>query len=243
MKIAILFQSPVLETLVLDALRRTGHAASPFRSLAALLHSLSAGACDAIVLEDDERELTQWLLHLRLRVGNTLPAIVVGQSGGSKLERALRIGATDFVTAHPQMEELVHRLHAHVVRRRSDEAPTELDAGGCTLHAATRTLEGAGRQLALTPREFALLWTLFQHPGRPVRNALIAAQAWGRTAEVSKRTIEQHVYKLRRKLAAHGFGTLRIESEHGIGYRLAIEAEAPGPERPFVPPEQLLQAA
>jgi DNA-binding winged helix-turn-helix (wHTH) protein len=82
-------------------------------------------------------------------------------------------------------------------------------------------------ELTLTPREFALAKILFAGVGRVVPLSSLSARVWGVSVELSKRTLEQHVYKLRRKLKECFREDVRIQAAYGIGYRLDLIVSVP----------------
>jgi DNA-binding response OmpR family regulator len=67
---------------------------------------------------------------------------------------------------------------------------------------------------------------LFENLGRVVSMRTLSTEIWGRPSDIGKRTIEQHVYKLRRKLGqTTGPGrdnVPKIQTVYGVGYRLHL---------------------
>ncbi len=67
----------------------------------------------------------------------------------------------------------------------------------------------------MTRREFDLLATLLEHPGRVSTRGQLLAAAWG-TTFLSEKTVDVHIAGLRRKLGA----AIAITALRGVGYRL-----------------------
>jgi DNA-binding response OmpR family regulator len=88
---------------------------------------------------------------------------------------------------------------------------------------------GERRELELTGREFKLLYHLARHEGTVFTRDQLIAAVWGGSVHVLDRTVDTHIYTLRKKLGAHSH---YIESEVGMGYRLnskpAVPHSAPG---------------
>ena len=157
----------------------------------------------------------------RLRsVGDEVPVCVL--SARDEVEdrvRGLEAGADDYVVKPFAVEEVAARLHA-LLRRRPD-APSravlrvgdiELDARG---HRATR----GGRELDLTPREFALLETFLRRPGEVIDRRVLHEEVWGYTFDPGTNVTDVFVGYLRRKLEADGEPRV-LHTVRGIGFVL-----------------------
>lgn len=87
--------------------------------------------------------------------------------------------------------------------------------------------------IRLTTHEFSIAWLLFSNPNVCFRRAQLAQAIWGRQTEFTDRTMEQHIYKLRKKLhlSLHE-GPVRIRTLYSHGYKLetALRALAQTPE-------------
>jgi two-component system phosphate regulon response regulator PhoB len=133
------------------------------------------------------------------------------------------MGADDYVTKPFKIKPLIHRIKA-LLRRAPGEGASQdkLSTQGIEidrLNHAARTEQG---ELALTPTEFKLLWTLARQPGRPFSRHELMDLSRGEDANALERTIDVHVRSLRQKL-----GELAdvIETVRGVGYRLRPERE------------------
>ena len=88
--------------------------------------------------------------------------------------------------------------------------PIELDEG-------RRAVTVNGKDLNLSPREFALLECFLRHPGQVMTRDQLLDQAWPYGVAVTLNAVDAYVHYLRDKLgpAAH-----RIETVRGVGYRM-----------------------
>ncbi len=102
-------------------------------------------------------------------------------------------------------------LRAAVLRLLEAPPPVEILAlPGGSLHLTQRVLTGPHGQLRLTEKEVALLRHLLAAPA-PVPRADLLESLWGYRGDTATRTVETHLYRLRRKLQALGL-PLRIEA-------------------------------
>jgi len=99
-----------------------------------------------------------------------------------------------------------------------------------SVDVAMRIVTVEGRRVELTPREFDLIALFVQNPNRPFSRDELLDRIWKHDFEVTDRTIDTHVQRLRKKLGA---GAVAIRTVWGVGYRFdpaATEEEAaPGP--------------
>jgi DNA-binding response OmpR family regulator len=77
----------------------------------------------------------------------------------------------------------------------------------------------------LTPREFATAWLFFTNAGVSLTRATVAKAIWGSETDCADRTIEQHVYKLRKKLTLGAENGVTLRTVYSVGYRLEVFAE------------------
>jgi DNA-binding response OmpR family regulator len=131
----------------------------------------------------------------------------------------LEAGADDYVVKPFAVEEVVARLHALLRRRPDSDARALLRAGDIELdtrgHRATR----AGRDLELTPREFALLAVFLRRPGEVLDRQVLHEEVWGYTFDPGTNVTDVFVGYLRRKLEADGEPRV-LHTVRGVGFVL-----------------------
>lgn len=233
-KVATLCPSRSLEHFAAAALRDGGFDPSPHAQLHSLMATLRNQAATAVLLEDHDTLIDGWLAALRMQAGRPVPILVLGLGDSVGISRALQRGADDYAVIADGAEPLVRRLRARIQSRSDGVRATSLRAGAYALHASTQSLSTGGREVSLTAREFALAWTLFENLGRVVSTQTLSTEIWGRSSDIGKRTLEQHVYKLRLKLNpgdrrarreeldADPVAVPRIQTVYGVGYRLEL---------------------
>jgi DNA-binding response OmpR family regulator len=128
----------------------------------------------------------------------------------------LELGADDYVVKPFSAPEVVARVRTHLRRLQRDPAkkPT-LHAGKVDLDLEARRCTVGGRQVDLPRRQFDLLATLMQAPGRVFTREQLLEHAWG-TPYLSAKTVDVHVARLRAKLG----DAMQIVALRGVGYRL-----------------------
>lgn len=157
----------------------------------------------------------------RIREHSQVPIIMLtAKSTEDDKLTGLELGADDYVTKPFSPRELVARVRT-VLRRAPQgvhraatlcDGDLELDPEG---HAAKR----GGALLDLTPREFALLLTFMNAPGRAFSRQELVEYAFGEDYAGFDRTVDAHVVNLRRKIEVDPAHPTRIVTVFGVGYR------------------------
>lgn len=135
--------------------------------------------------------------------------------------RGLDAGADDYVIKPIDLHELGARLRA-LVRRAHGQTQELLATLDVTLNPAARTVTQAGQAIALSAREFDLLYTLMLNAGRVLSRGQLEQHLYSWGQEVESNAVEVHIHHLRRKLRSDLIVTLR-----GVGYMVPrIESPA-----------------
>lgn len=134
--------------------------------------------------------------------------------------QGLELGADDYVSKPFSPQELVLRVRA-VLRRATPPATAEtrgrvLRLGPFVVDPTAVHAEVDGRRLDLTPTEFKLLEVLMERRGRVQSRRKLLEIVWEVTANISTRTVDMHVQRLRAKL---GDQADWVETVRGFGYR------------------------
>ncbi|HEV8278001.1 MAG TPA: response regulator transcription factor [Streptosporangiaceae bacterium] len=149
--------------------------------------------------------------RLRQRSG---VAIIVVTARGEEPERVLALdaGADDYMVKPFGLAELLARIRA--VLRRVHPGDGVLRHGALAVDVRARKVTVAGREVALTPKEFDILECLAADPGRVVSRQEILDSAWDAHWYGPTKVLDVHVAALRRKLG------VPIEAAYGRGFRL-----------------------
>ena len=133
--------------------------------------------------------------------------------------RGLEAGADDYVVKPFAVEEVAARLHALLRRRPASVGGSVLRAGDIELDARGHRATRGGRDLDLTPREFALLEVFLRHPGDVLDRRLLHEEVWGYTFDPGTNVTDVFVGYLRRKLEAEGEPRV-LHTVRGVGFVL-----------------------
>lgn len=128
--------------------------------------------------------------------------------------------ADDYITKPFSMPLVLRRIEA-VLRRgeRPEQSGPVLLHQGIRLDTERRQVQVKGRPVSLTAREFEILRTLLEHPGRVYTRDSLLDLVWGYDYFGDPKIVNTHIKNLRRKL-----GDACIETVRGVGYRAGGEA-------------------
>ena len=158
----------------------------------------------------------------RLRAAGDVPVIML-TALGEETDRVVGLeqGADDYVTKPFSPRELVLRVES-VLRRagegRDEPARTPVTDGDLVVDPVRHVVTRAGRELALTAREFDLLLHLVTHPGVAFSRDQLLADVWGWSFG-DQSTVTVHVRRLREKVEQDPTRPTRLRTVWGVGYR------------------------
>jgi len=150
-----------------------------------------------------------------------IPVIMVS-ARSEEIDRVVgfELGADDYVTKPFSVRELLLRIRA-ILRRRNGESAVGEESQVERLRV---DLEGHQvwvdeQRVGLTALEFRLLTTLLARRGRVQTREMLLNDVWGMQVDVTTRTVDTHVQRLRKKLGEVGH---YIETLRGVGYRFLV---------------------
>jgi len=131
----------------------------------------------------------------------TGPRVLMLTASGTLADRVegLNLGADDYLPKPFAYAELIARLRA-IGRRSQRVVPTLLAYADLQLDPARRVATRAGRRLALTPKEFAVLELLLAAHGTVVSAEQLLEKAWDEMADPFTTTVKATIHRLRAKL-------------------------------------------
>lgn len=134
--------------------------------------------------------------------------------------RGLEGGVDDYITKPFSARELVARIKA-VMRRSAPEGDSdEVAANGLVMNLASHRIVADGTPIELGPTEFRMLKFFMTHQDRVYSRGQLLDHIWGGNVFVEERTVDVHILRLRKALAATGYDRL-IQTVRGAGYRFS----------------------
>ena len=134
------------------------------------------------------------------------------------------LGADDYVTKPFSVRELILRIKAILKRGESKKETLEVQRqfGELTMNIDSHEVFVNSEQIILTALEFRLLRQLVDRRGRVQSRDQLLSDVWGYSAEVTTRTVDTHIKRLREKLGTMG---KYVQTIRGVGYKFSRTPE------------------
>jgi DNA-binding response OmpR family regulator len=218
----------LLRSILEQAQFRVTTAANAQEALASLkAETFDLVLLDALLPGRDGFETCREIRQLTASATPRTVPIILLSSRGETYDKVvgLAAGADDYVVKPFAREELISRIQAHLRRVQiySAEArvsPPRIHIGPLLLDPDAQRACLGPHELTLTTKEFDLLYLLARHVGRVMVREVLLNEVWGGEVYGDSKTLDVHVYRLRKKFdAAAGLGHA-LETVRGRGYRL-----------------------
>lgn len=154
--------------------------------------------------------------------GTTL-IVVSARDATEEKVAALDLGADDYLTKPFDTDELLARVRVALRNRLTrDGGNLNLTVGDVKFDLVARTITKGGKEVHLTPKEYAVLAQLARFPGRVITHNQIMKEVWPNEHEHHVEYLRVLIRTLRQKLEADPQQPQIICNELGIGYRLRL---------------------
>jgi DNA-binding response OmpR family regulator len=217
MRVLVVEDHPRLAETVATVLRREGMAVDLAFDGREALGRVALADYDVVVLDRDLPGVHGDQV-CRAMVADGRPSRVLMLTAAGSLEdrvEGLGIGADDYLAKPFHLVELVARVRALSRRSRPALAPT-LVYGDLALDSARHRVTRAGKPIALSPKEFAVLELLLGAEGAVVSSEQMLERAWDDAVDPFTNTVRMTVSRLRAKLGDPPV----IETVTPVGYRI-----------------------
>ena len=229
MRIALVEDDPVQAQQLSGWLKEAGHHLHHFSDGTSFTQALRRESFDMVILDwnlPDTDGLTL-LGSLHRADPNVAILFITSRDSENDIVAALKRGADDYLVKPARKAETLARISS-VLRRTygmTDESDDE-HYPPFTLHHDHFTVSHEDETIQLTPKEFELACFMFRNHGRLLSRSHILESVWGVSSELTTRTVDTHISKIRRKLGLKPERGWRLVSVYQYGYRLELLDEA-----------------
>lgn len=221
-KILVVEDDRSLNGLVCSYLSDGGYAYRACRNGKEALAAMEKEAFDLILSDVMMPEMDGFAFAAKVREQDKMIPILFMTALDDKPSKQLgyKIGIDDYVVKPFDCDLLMLRVGA-LLRRANIERSRELVAGNLRMNADEHTAYVDGVEIALTVREFDILFKLLSFPKRTFTRAQLMEEFWDFDSSATSRTVDVYIVKLREKTAkCDGF---EIVTVHGLGYKAVLK--------------------
>ncbi len=173
-------------------------------------------------------EIDGWEICRQIRGSHvkSVPVIML-TARGEEVDRVLglELGADDYITKPFSPREMVARVKALIRRFDNYNVTSEkLEYGNLVLDLHSYAARVGENDLDLTPKEFELLSLMVRHAGKPFNREELLKSVWGFDDPAgSTRTVDEHIKRVRNKIARYDQKFTYIQTMWGIGYKFEVK--------------------
>ena len=211
----------IRETLAYN-LSQEGFKVSEFSDAESCLDKIQKKKPDLLILDLMLPGMSGLDLCKEIRADKSLQnlAIIMLTAKGEEVDRIIgfELGADDYVTKPFSVRELILRVKV-ILKKQNDAAENNelVEFGPIKLNLDAHEVLINDDEIILTALEFKLLKHLVQRRGRVQTRDQLLGDVWGYSSEITTRTVDTHIKRLREKLGTVGD---YIQTVRGVGYRL-----------------------
>ena len=211
----------IRETLAYN-LSQEGFKVSEFSDAESCLNKIQKKKPDLLILDLMLPGMSGLDLCKKIRTDESLQnlAIIMLTAKGEEVDRIIgfELGADDYVTKPFSVRELILRVKVILKKQTDTTENNELvEFGPIKLNLDAHEVLINDDEIILTALEFKLLKHLIQRRGRVQTRDQLLGDVWGYSSEITTRTVDTHIKRLREKLGTVGD---YIQTVRGVGYRL-----------------------
>ncbi|MBQ3505515.1 MAG: response regulator transcription factor [Clostridia bacterium] len=221
-KILVVEDDHDLNRLVRTYLRGGGFDVSACFDGVEALEKLETEKFDMVLTDIMMPRMDGFELAENIRVTDESVPIVFMTAKDDKPSKMLgyRLGIDDYIVKPFDLDVLLMKVGA-LLRRAKIQAEKEISVGNLRMNVEERTATVDGEELALTVREFDLLFKLLSYPKKTFTRSALMEEFWDYDSSATSRTVDVYMAKIREKTAAcNGFEILTV---HGLGYKAVLK--------------------
>jgi two-component system copper resistance phosphate regulon response regulator CusR len=213
-------ETRVLDFLT-DALRKEGHTVHPSATFSEAAENISnVGAAADLVIMDrllDRVDAIALIPLVREKCKNAKVLVLSTINDPVQKAAALDLGADDYLGKPFQLVELSARIRSLARRSQEPAAKSMFAVGDLQINAIEHKVTAGSGAVDLSNKEYLVLLTLMQHPGRVYNKFQLLDRVWDTQFDIESNVVEVTIKNLRRKLEAAG-SKAEILSRRNIGY-------------------------
>jgi DNA-binding response OmpR family regulator len=225
-RILIVEDEPQMRVGLKDNLEFEGHQVDFAEDGNEGLRKILENIYDLILLDVMLPQMSGFDVCKKARQAGINTPIIMLTAKGEEIDKVLglELGADDYVTKPFSLRELLARIKA--VLRRHEKSPGEniqkVTIGKLTVDFSTYSASIENQNVPLTHLEFQILQYFLRHQNQTVSRDQLLSDVWGYNTQVTSRTVDNFILKLRQKIETNPAHPSHLLTVHGIGYKMIL---------------------
>lgn len=220
-RILVVDDEPEIRRFLRASLRAQQHEIIEAENGAAALSAVRSEHPDLVILDLGLPDIDGVEVARKLRTWTQVPIIILSVRDRERDKiNALDAGADDYLTKPFGVGELAARIRVVMKRVGNIGSRPIYSVEDLCVDLTRHQVTMAGREIALTPTEFALLTVLIENAGKVVTHRHLITKVWGTAYEDESRLLRVNISNLRRKIEPDPSKQEYILTELGVGYRM-----------------------
>jgi DNA-binding response OmpR family regulator len=192
------------------------------------LEKVTGGKYDLILLDVMLPEVSGFDICKTARKKGVNTPIILLTAKGEEIDKVLglELGADDYITKPFSLRELLARIKA--ILRRSpgtngeSQGDEDIQIGNMRVNFKNYTASDGNGDVRMSHKEFEILHYLYSNLGKTVDRDDLMSKVWGIDYEITTRTVDNFILKLRQKIESDSNNPKIILTVHGVGYKMII---------------------
>lgn len=227
-RILIIEDEPAMQLGLKDNLEMEGYEVDLANDGEAGMSRIRSGRFDLILLDVMLPKLSGFDVCRAARAEGVRTPIVLLTARGEEIDKVLglELGADDYITKPFGVRELLARIKA--ILRRSQAAAEgsskegNLSIGRLTVNFNTFVTLQDGKEIKLSHKEVEILACLYKNRNKVVSRYELLEQVWGYEEQITTRTVDNFIARLRQKAEINPNTPKIILTVHGSGYKMVL---------------------
>jgi DNA-binding response OmpR family regulator len=210
-----------LRTTLSDRLRGEGYVVDSAKDGEEGLEKVTTSPFDLLILDVMLPHRSGFDICRDIRQAGLATPILFLTARNELLDKVVgfKLGGDDYVTKPFEAAELMVRIEALLRRAPVHAGRGVHQVGSLRVDVARKQVTLRGTPVYLSAREFHLLRYLIERPGRTISRAELLREVWGYDSSAYTKTVDVHVFSLRKKLEDDPSRPELISTVKGVGYR------------------------
>ncbi|MFC2137458.1 response regulator transcription factor [Bacteroidota bacterium] len=225
-KILIVEDEPAMQSGLKDNLEFEGYTVDIASDGSEGYEKITSGDYNLVLLDVMLPKMSGFDVCKAARKEGVETPIILLTAKGEEIDKVLglELGADDYITKPFSLRELLARVKA-VLRRSPDSSKIEkeeIHLGKLKINFTSYNAFDGGEEIKMSHKEYEIIKYLWDHQNETVSRDDLMNKVWGYDYDITTRTVDNFMLKLRQKIEQNPNDPKIILTVHGIGYKLIV---------------------